>query len=65
MADGPRAVFGRLAGRILATRPDAARATEAAVNLGQDDDITVLTLNRLGTGKQSSSHLSTPHFAQV
>ncbi len=50
---------------LFATRPDAAKATEAAVKFGQDDDITVLTLTRLGKGQQSSSHLSAPHFAQV
>jgi hypothetical protein len=50
---------------LFATRPDAAKATEAAVNFGQDDDITVLTLTRLGKGQQSSSHLSVPQFVQV
>ncbi|MGA8727332.1 MAG: SpoIIE family protein phosphatase [Terracidiphilus sp.] len=50
---------------LFATRPDATKATEAAVNFGQDDDITVLTLTRLGKGQQSSSHLSAPHFAQI
>lgn len=50
---------------LFATRPDAAKATEAAINFGQDDDITVLTLTRLGKGQQSSSHLSTPHFVQA
>jgi hypothetical protein len=38
--------FGRL-GSLFATRPSAAQATQAAVNFGQDDDITVLTLTRL------------------
>ena len=50
---------------LFATRPDADQATEAAVNFGQDDDITVLTLTRLGKGQQSSSHLSAPNFAQI
>jgi serine phosphatase RsbU (regulator of sigma subunit) len=50
---------------LFATRPDAARATEVAVDFGQDDDITVLTLTRLGKGQQPSSHLSAPHFAQI
>ena len=40
--------FGRLA-RLFATRPNAVQATQAAVNFGQDDDITVLTLTRLAT----------------
>jgi hypothetical protein len=38
--------FARLE-RLFATQPSAAQATQAAVNFGQDDDITVLTLTRL------------------
>ena len=34
---------------LFATLPDAARATEAAVLFGQDDDITVVTLVRVPT----------------
>jgi serine phosphatase RsbU (regulator of sigma subunit) len=49
--------------RLFASAPDAAKATDAAVSFGQDDDITVLTLTRLGTGQQSSSHLSAPRLA--
>jgi Stage II sporulation protein E (SpoIIE) len=48
---------------LFATVPDAAKATEAAVRFGQDDDITVLTLTRLGSGEQSSTRLSAPRFA--
>jgi hypothetical protein len=40
---------------LLSTRPNAAQATEAAVNFGQDDDITVLTLTRLATGEESTA----------
>ena len=40
--------FERL-NELFATDPDASRATETAVNFGQDDDITVLTLTRLAT----------------
>jgi hypothetical protein len=54
--------FARL-DALFATRPNAAEATEAAVNFGQDDDITVLTLTRLGSGQQSTTELSTPVFA--
>jgi hypothetical protein len=36
---------------LLATHPEAAQATEAAVAFGQDDDITVLTFTRLETGE--------------
>jgi hypothetical protein len=38
--------FGRLK-TLFATRPTAEQAAQAAVNFGQDDDITVLTLTRL------------------
>lgn len=48
---------------LFATRPDAARAAEAAINFGQDDDITVLTLTRLATGQQSTTTVSIPRFA--
>ncbi|HVC46197.1 MAG TPA: SpoIIE family protein phosphatase [Terracidiphilus sp.] len=48
---------------LFATRPDAAKATEAAINFGQDDDITVLTLTRLATGQQSTTTISIPKFA--
>ena len=34
---------------LFATRPNAEQATKAAINFGQDDDITVLTLTRLAT----------------
>ncbi|HEU5457893.1 MAG TPA: SpoIIE family protein phosphatase [Terracidiphilus sp.] len=40
--------FARLE-RLFAGHPSAAQATQAAVNFGQDDDITVLTLTRLAT----------------
>jgi hypothetical protein len=38
--------FGRLK-TLFATRPTAEQAAQAAVNFGQDDDITVLTLTRM------------------
>jgi serine phosphatase RsbU (regulator of sigma subunit) len=44
--------FARLE-RLFASHPSAAQATQAAVNFGQDDDITVLTLTRLATGEES------------
>jgi hypothetical protein len=50
---------------LFATRPNAAQATEAAVSFGQDDDITVLTLTRLGTGERSTTVLSSPAFASA
>jgi hypothetical protein len=47
---------------LFAAQPDAAKATEAAVAFGQDDDITVLVLTRLGIGEASSARFSTPVF---
>ncbi|MFZ0743636.1 MAG: SpoIIE family protein phosphatase [Terracidiphilus sp.] len=44
--------FARLE-RLFASHPSAAQATQAAVNFGQDDDITVLTLTRLATGQEA------------
>ncbi len=46
--------FARLE-RLFATHPSAAQATQAAVNFGQDDDITVLTLTRLATIEEAFS----------
>lgn len=42
--------FARLKA-LFSSRPNAAEATEAAVDFGQDDDITVLTLTRLASGQ--------------
>jgi len=53
--------FGRLQD-LFRHRPNAAEATEAAVNFGQDDDITVVTLTRLATGKQSTALHSVPRI---
>jgi hypothetical protein len=44
--------FSRLE-RLFASHPSAAQATQAAINFGQDDDITVLTLTRLATDEES------------
>ncbi len=46
--------FARLE-RLFAAQPNAAEATQAAVNFGQDDDITVLTLTRLASGEESTA----------
>jgi serine phosphatase RsbU (regulator of sigma subunit) len=44
-ASGELYSFERLK-TLFSTKPTAAQATEAAVSFGQDDDITVLTLQR-------------------
>jgi hypothetical protein len=50
--------FERLEG-LFSVRTNAAEATAAAVNFGQDDDITVLTLTRLASGEEPVAlHLS-------
>ena len=54
--------FARLQS-LFATNPNAAQATEAAVNFGQDDDITVLTLTRLATGQEPTTKLTAPTLA--
>jgi len=54
--------FARLQ-TLFATNPNATQATEAAVNFGQDDDITVLTLTRLATGQESTTQLTAPELA--
>jgi hypothetical protein len=56
--------FARLA-TLFASRPNATQATDAAVNFGQDDDITVLTLTRLATTDESSVIHSAPRLSPV
>jgi serine phosphatase RsbU (regulator of sigma subunit) len=43
---------------LFSTKPTAAQATQAAVDFGQDDDITVVTLTRLEKGRESTSTLT-------
>ena len=50
---------------LFARNPNAAEATEEAVHFGQDDDITVLTLTKLGTGQQSTTTMTIPILASV
>lgn len=45
---------------LLASRPTALQATQAAIAFGQDDDITVLTLTRLAAGEESTTSLVAP-----
>jgi hypothetical protein len=51
--------FARL-DNLFSSPTNAATATEAAVNFGQDDDITVLTLTRLTAGEESVAIHLTP-----
>jgi hypothetical protein len=53
--------FSRLE-RLFASHPSAAQATQAAINFGQDDDITVLTLTRLATGEEALSRILQPAY---
>jgi hypothetical protein len=46
--------------QLFAGHPDAKQAAAAAVVFGQQDDITVLTLTRLGLGEIASAYLSAP-----
>jgi hypothetical protein len=48
--DGELFGFDRLKS-LLANKPSAVQATEAAINFGQEDDITVLTFTRLESGE--------------
>ena len=45
---------------LFANRPTAQEAMKAAIDFGQDDDITVLTITRLAAGVQSSTSLAAP-----
>jgi hypothetical protein len=45
---------------LFAQRPSAQQATQAAIDFGQDDDITVLTLTRLEAGEESTTQLTAP-----
>ncbi|MFZ0662241.1 MAG: SpoIIE family protein phosphatase [Acidobacteriaceae bacterium] len=49
--------------KLLAGRPSAHEATEAAIAFGQEDDITVLTLTRLTAGEESTTSVKTPFLA--
>ncbi|MDR3737626.1 MAG: PP2C family protein-serine/threonine phosphatase [Terracidiphilus sp.] len=51
--------FERLSS-LFASRPSAAQATKVAMDFGQDDDITVLTLTRLAVGEESLSFQPSP-----
>ena len=61
-ASGELFSFHRLK-TLFAANPSAAQATDAAVDFGQEDDITVLTLTRLAVGEESTAHYTAPTFA--
>jgi hypothetical protein len=48
---------------LFAANPTAAEATQAAVDFGQDDDITVLTLARLAVDQKSTTERTAPILA--
>ncbi len=50
---------------LFAKRPGAAEASEAAVQFGQEDDITVLTLTRLSSGQRSTTELTVPMLTRA
>lgn len=50
---------------LFSTFPSADQASDAAVNFGQDDDITVLTLTRLAMGEKSMTQLTAPALTQA
>jgi len=47
---------------LFANHPTAEQAAQAAVNFGQDDDITVLTLTRLANGDPTATEKAVPVF---
>jgi serine phosphatase RsbU (regulator of sigma subunit) len=50
---------------LMALRPTAQEAAQRAVDFGQQDDITVLTLARLAAGETASMSLTAPVFEDV
>jgi serine phosphatase RsbU (regulator of sigma subunit) len=56
--------FDRL-NALFSTRPGAAAASGVAVQFGQDDDITVLTVTRLAVGEAPTTRLVAPEMANA
>jgi hypothetical protein len=48
---------------LFGSRPSASQASQEAVAFGQEDDVTVLTLTRVGAGEESVTLLSAPVLA--
>jgi serine phosphatase RsbU (regulator of sigma subunit) len=62
--DGEIFSFDRLE-KLFAGRPNAAQATEAGVDFGQDDDITVLTITRVASEEECVTELTAPELAST
>jgi serine phosphatase RsbU (regulator of sigma subunit) len=62
--DGELFGFNRLE-KLISLRPDAKQAVDTAIEFGQDDDITVLTVTRLDVGQRSSTSLQAPELEPV
>ena len=45
---------------LFANQPTAKEAMKAAIDFGQEDDITVLTITRLSAGEESTTSLAAP-----
>jgi hypothetical protein len=63
-AKGELFSFERL-NALFSTRPGAAAASGVAVQFGQDDDITVLTVTRLAVGVKPTTRLIAPEMVNV
>jgi serine phosphatase RsbU (regulator of sigma subunit) len=63
-AKGELFSFERL-NALFSTRPGAAAASGVAVQFGQDDDITVLTVTRLAVGVKPTTKLIAPEMDNV
>jgi hypothetical protein len=48
--------------KLISLRPNAKEAVDTAMEFGQDDDITVLTVTRLDVGQRSSTSLQAPEL---
>jgi hypothetical protein len=51
--------------KLISLEPSAKQAVDAAVEFGQEDDITVLTVTRLDVGERSSTSLEAPELEPV
>jgi hypothetical protein len=63
-AKGEMFSFDRL-NALFSTRPGAAAASGVAVQFGQEDDITVLTVTRLAVGVKPTTRLIAPEMANA